>query len=698
MSRCIYDKVNLISRVLLLISIVSLQHVSFAQTLGIEGGKPSASSSLNAKYQTANVFLYPNIFEKNKNELVFNDMFADVGVNYAHQVATIDGDHTSSPALDASGCTAPVVSGSATSALCFGSSSGTISISASGASSFTYSWVGPYSFSSSMPNITGLAAGSYSCTVTVPGGCATTVSYTVSQPSAVSAVASSNAPFCPRSTMMLYGTASGGVGGYTYSWAGPDGFTSTMQNPVHGGLSYSGIGSYLLTVTDANGCVSTNTTFVSLLSAPVVNLGVDRNLCIGHTDTLDAGNPGCSYLWNTSGIGRYLPISLPGTYAVNVSNAYGCTASDTIVIGSTSPVVPSVTISASDSAICQGNSVSFTASTVNGGSYPSYQWKRNGVLMGTTSTPTFTTSALLPGDTVKCLMASSLGCITASSVAAPVIAMSVTPSPATSIDILKDADNVCSGTVVELTANIVNGGIGRQIMWYKDGALVDTGIHYHYTTMVGSIIEAKMVSSLACANPDTASNTLSITINPSVNPHISILAAVDTVSTYGQHVNIFSDASYGGSAPIYQWYLNGDVVAGASGVMYNVSVTQPDTIFCVLTSNATCATKAKDTSNSVYIYYGTLDVKSMKTPADVLIYPVPNDGNFFVKNNGEININDNVFVNLYNAVGALVYSQAWGSNPELHEVNPSVKLVAGIYTLSILNDKGNKINKLIHIQ
>ena len=69
-----------------------------------------------------------------------------------------------------------------------------------------------------------------------------------------------------------------------------------------------------------------------------------------------------------------------------------------------------VSITASNNPICSGNQVSFSASPVNGGSLQVYQWKVNGVNVGSNS-PYYT---YIPGngDLVKCILTSSLGCTT----------------------------------------------------------------------------------------------------------------------------------------------------------------------------------------------------------------------------------------------------------------------------------------------
>src|SRR4029078_6444500 len=98
-----------------------------------------------------------------------------------------------------------------------------------GVSPYTYSW----SNAATTQDISGLVAGTYNVTVTDANGCKTTASVTITQPATaviISAIGS-NTPVCAGNTLNLTVTASGGTGTLTYSWTGPNGFSSALQNP-----------------------------------------------------------------------------------------------------------------------------------------------------------------------------------------------------------------------------------------------------------------------------------------------------------------------------------------------------------------------------------------------------------------------------------------------------------------------------------
>ncbi|MFZ7336941.1 autotransporter domain-containing protein [Comamonas jiangduensis] len=134
---------------------------------------------------------------------------------------------------------------SQTNVSCNGGTNGTATVTASGGiPPYTYSWAPS---GGSNATATGLAAGSYSATVTDAGGAVTTATVTVSQPSVLSTTSS-------QIEVSSYGGSDGSAGvvvtggtpGYTYSWA-PSGGTDATAN----GLS---AGNYTVTVTDANAC------------------------------------------------------------------------------------------------------------------------------------------------------------------------------------------------------------------------------------------------------------------------------------------------------------------------------------------------------------------------------------------------------------------------------------------------------------
>ncbi|RYD95216.1 MAG: T9SS type A sorting domain-containing protein [Sphingobacteriales bacterium] len=118
---------------------------------------------------------------------------------------------------------------------------------------------------------------------------------------------------------------------YTYLWS-----TGAATASVQAGLSYGAPVTYWVQVTSPNGCVKRDTVEVILNPVPEVALGNDTTVCDNTLLTLDAGNEGGTYLWNTGATSQSIGVS-PGTFSVAVTNEYNCSATDEITIDAFEP-------------------------------------------------------------------------------------------------------------------------------------------------------------------------------------------------------------------------------------------------------------------------------------------------------------------------------------------------------------------------
>ncbi|RYD86506.1 MAG: PKD domain-containing protein, partial [Sphingobacteriales bacterium] len=89
-------------------------------------------------------------------------------------------------------------------------------------------------------------------------------------------------------------------------------------------------GTYIVKVTNEYTCSDADTIQVIIRSNPVVELGNDTSVCNGALLTLDAGDDGIEYFWNTGQNTQTINISSAGSYNVFVTNDQGCTKADTI--------------------------------------------------------------------------------------------------------------------------------------------------------------------------------------------------------------------------------------------------------------------------------------------------------------------------------------------------------------------------------
>lgn len=147
--------------------------------------------------------------------------------------------------------------------------------------------------------------------------------------------------------------------GASYLWSTGD----TSQT-----IAVTTSGLYSVTITDTNGCVTTDSSHVRFGTAPVVDLGIDTTVCSGAL-VLNAQNPESTYLWNDSTTSQTLTVLTGGTYTVTVTDSIGCIASDTINI--TVNALPEFDLGA-DTTLCD------TILTLDAGnSGTTYLWNNN---------------------------------------------------------------------------------------------------------------------------------------------------------------------------------------------------------------------------------------------------------------------------------------------------------------------------------
>jgi len=142
--------------------------------------------------------------------------------------------------------------------------------------------------------------------------------------------------------------------GCTYLW-------STGQNSQTINTTLSGI--YSVKVTNASGCYAFDTINIVVSQNPIVNLGNDTSLCQGNHLTLNANNPGCTYLWSTGQNSQTINISTAGSFSVKVTNNNGCYMSDTIIVN----IISNLAIDlGNDTSICEGEFLSLNAGNAAG--------------------------------------------------------------------------------------------------------------------------------------------------------------------------------------------------------------------------------------------------------------------------------------------------------------------------------------------
>ncbi|HNB81686.1 MAG TPA: hypothetical protein PLP14_06265, partial [Chitinophagaceae bacterium] len=272
------------------------------------------------------------------------------------------------------------------------------------------------------------------------------------------------------------------VGDYSQTMLDPDGITfwhtgEYMGGPTGSSAARTQIFSFQL---------------ASCTNAANVNIAVtggSNPSCSGSSVTFTAtptnGGTTPVYQWKVNGANvgtnspTYTTTSLTNGQIVTcvmTSNLPGVTnnpaTSNAITMTVNAPSPSSVSIAASATTICAGASVTFTATPTNGGTTPVYQWKVDGVNVGTNSA-TYTTTTLTNGQVVTCTMTSNSTCTSNTSSNSNSITITVT-SGAQSVSITTSSTTICAGTAVTFTATGTNVGTSPVYQWKLNGSNVGT--------------------------------------------------------------------------------------------------------------------------------------------------------------------------------------------------------------------------------
>lgn len=298
---------------------------------------------------------------------------------------------------------APLISVNLTapSVVCFGQTGNITSVVTGGFSPYTYSW----SSGQTTPSIYNLSAGTYSLVVnsTSGVGCSTSAVVTIaSNPQVIVSTSPNNSISC-GTFATISASASGGTGNLSYLWS--NGATSSSTNV------YSG--TYIITVTDALGCIGTNSVSVQASnSALVSSVNQPPVLCNGASTTLSVsatgGFGGYSYSWSNGSTANSIVVSA-GNYCATVTDGGGCISSSCVSVIQNTPLI--ITIPAPQT-ICNGAATTVNA-FVSGGQQPyTYSWS-NG-----SNAPSMSAVAgnyvLVVNDAIGCTLSTSVAITQAS--------------------------------------------------------------------------------------------------------------------------------------------------------------------------------------------------------------------------------------------------------------------------------------------
>lgn len=332
----------------------------------------------------------------------------------------------------------------------------------------SYTWSGPNSFSANTRNTTRTnttagMTGWYIMTVDLNGCVYKDSTYATIHPIPAGPTISHGNPLCVGETLNL---AANTVSGATYTWSGPNNFSSNQQNPNRSNMQFGDTGTYKATVT-INGCTSPADSvavqlnpkpFVVILSTPMDSICNGDPVAFTAYPNNHGGTPTYSWYINNQLITTGKPFS---TTALNDGDIIRCemtenTKCSTAYTDSSNDIkmtvlpwlAPTVSITANPTTPLKENEyVTFTATPVNAGLNPDYQWKRNGNdILGATSN-VWSANTLNDNDSVSVEVFSKYKC----------------PSPTSAhsngirVKVLTDVDDLSAAGSMRLYPNPNNG-------------------------------------------------------------------------------------------------------------------------------------------------------------------------------------------------------------------------------------------------
>ncbi len=600
-----------------------------------------------------------------------------------------------------------------------------------GSSANSYTWAGVSGFTSSIQsptiaNISTLNSGIYTLTASNAAGCIKTVTTNITINTLPVVSCSANQSVCASSPINLTGN-----GGQTYNWAGPNGYTSNLQNPTISNASSLNTGAYTLTATNSNGCSNTASTSVVVNTLLVVTVSANSTICIGSSINL-MGAGGQTYFWTgpnsytstlqNATINNASTINA-GTYTLTAFGSNGCSnTATTSVVVNVLPVVSAF----SNSTICVGSAINLV-----GAGGQTYFWTGPNSYTSNLQNSNINNASATNAGTYTLTATNSNGCVNSATTSVIVNALPVVSASSNS--------NICVGSFINLigaggltyywtgpnsytsnvqnpsitntsslntgtytlTATNANGCINSATTSVIVNALPVVSASSNSTSCVGAAINFTGaggqsyywtgpnsytsnlqnptisntnslnagIYTLTATNANGCSNTASTTIVVSPLPDASI--SVNSVVCVGSSINL-----NGAGGLSYFWTgPNGFSAGNQNTIISNATLLNQGYYVLNVTGTNTC-TK----SDSVYVTVtNCTNLKEMNSEVDFEVFPNPSSNILYFKS-AKINQNTDYIISLFSADGKCVLKQKYNSTLDLNA------LPMGLYLLTVATE------------
>jgi len=346
--------------------------------------------------------------------------------------------------------------------------------------------------------------------------------------------------------------------------------------------------------------------------------------------------------------------------------------------------------------ICAGTAVTFNAANTNGGTNPQYQWKLNGMNVGSTS-PVYSNNALANGDIITVELTSNANCATPPVVTSANYTMTVNPMLTPSVVIDQDPDGtICAGMPASFTAIPVNEGTAPQYVWRKNGVDVATGVTYTDNSPAnGDKIICILTSNVACASVNTVASVPHIVNVGIANfPMVSITANPGGHLLPNQQVTFTAAITDGGTNPDIHWQKNSVNIPSAHSSVYTTNdLVLGDTITCIVISKYLCAIPNLAKSNKIAIRSAT-SIAGIEANNSLRLYPNPNNGVFTIA--GKLEAISDVEIMITDVVGKVVYKHTLPMQKEVNEhIDIRNTATGGVYVLQVKANNAQEVYRFV---
>jgi zinc-dependent metalloproteinase lipoprotein len=573
----------------------------------------------------------------------------------------------------------------ASGAVCAGSQ-----ITLTGGGATTYTWTGGASNGVAFTPASSLT---YTVTGTDANGCTNTATKAVTV-NALPNVTVNSPSTCSGAPVTL--TAAGAS---TYSWSTSATGSSTSVSPTSNT-------SYTVTGTDANGCVNTAVSNVTITSAPNVTAN-SVSICIGQQAVL-TGSGASTYSWSNGDATATTTVTPTSTtsYTVTGANGPGCT--NTAVATVTVNSLPDASIATPSVIDCSNPTVTLTGSSTATGA--SYQW---------TSGPATATYAVSTAGSYTLTVTDANGC----NATATTNVTSNTAQP--NVSIAPPAQLTCTTTTVMLTGSSTTPGAAYQ--WTSGPATANNSVStagtYTLTvtdpsngctntamaTVSSNTVAPNVTANSSAAGTVCGGTSVTLTANGAstyvwddsstnstnnVSPTTTTTYSVTGTDVNGctgtasVTVNVFAPntptVSQAGTtltsspAVSYQWYFNGNPIVGETNQTLNVTQNGNYTVETVDANGCTNTSSGFTVAN--------IGIRDVVLNASISIFPNPNEGNFTVK--GTVDSKSEYTLELRNTLGQLIQSETIKNTSSINRAFALKANDAGVYFIIIRNNEG----------